>query len=387
MSAEPGPLQADQCRVEDLAAVVEVELDRDHYPRSVGELEGALVYDPAPLDTLSPAEGALLRRELATALLDGPGIVVFPGAFTPDVIDAATTVFEDLMAAQRARRADAGDHFAAPGANDRVWNSLEKLGVTAPEVFVAYHDNPSLDLVASAWLGPGYQVTAQVNSVNPGAEAQSPHRDYHLGFMSDEQAESYPRHVHGLSPLLTLQGAVAHVDMPVPSGPTCYLPHSQKYEAGYLAWRQADMQAYFEAHHSQPPLAKGDAVFFNPALLHGAGANRTTGQRRLANLLQISSPFGRAMEHIDRRRLVGALYPTLLAAQAEGRSPRGLARVVAASAEGYPFPADLDHDQPMDGMAPASMAQIVTEALAARLSPEELADRLDQRFGSAVVGP
>ncbi len=36
--------------------------------------------------------------------------------------------------------------------------------------------------------------------------------------------------------VLTLQGAVAHVDMPVESGPTLYLPHSQKSTHGYLAY-------------------------------------------------------------------------------------------------------------------------------------------------------
>ena len=51
-------------------------------------------------------------------------------------------------------------------------------------------------------------------------------RDYHLGFMTDEQAERYPVHVHALSPMLTLQGAGAHFDMPVESGPTMLLPHS-----------------------------------------------------------------------------------------------------------------------------------------------------------------
>ena len=36
--------------------------------------------------------------------------------------------------------------------------------------------------------------------------------------------------------MLTLQGAVAHCDMPVETGPTLYLPHSQKYAHGYLAY-------------------------------------------------------------------------------------------------------------------------------------------------------
>jgi len=48
------------------------------------------------------------------------------------------------------------------------------------------------------------------------------------------------------------------------------------------------------------PLEKGDAVFFNPALLHAAGSNHATDIRRMANLQQISSAFGRPMETVDR---------------------------------------------------------------------------------------
>ena len=168
-----------------------------------------------------------------------------------------------------------GDHFARPGANDRVWGALDKLAVTDPETFADYYANDVLALVSEAWLGPGYQVTSQVNVVNPGGQAQVAHRDYHLGFMDRDQAQAFPAHVHALSPGLTLQGAVAHVDMPVETGPTLYLPHSQKYPAGYLGYHDAAFTAYFEEHHVQLPLVAGDAVFFNPALFHGAGTNRT----------------------------------------------------------------------------------------------------------------
>ena len=48
-------------------------------------------------------------------------------------------------------------------------------------------------------------------------------------------------------------------------------------------------------------LRKGDAVFFNPALIHAAGENRSEGIQRMANLLQVSSAFGRAMESIAAR--------------------------------------------------------------------------------------
>jgi ectoine hydroxylase-related dioxygenase (phytanoyl-CoA dioxygenase family) len=205
------------------------------------------------------------------------------------------------------------------------------------------------------------------------------HRDYHLGFQSAETCAAYPAHVHALSQVLTLQGAVAHVDMPVESGPTLYLPHSQKYTHGYVAYQQPEFQEYFLSHHVQLPLSAGDAVFFNPALFHAAGTNHTTDVRRMANLLQISSAFGRAMETVDRARVVEATYPALLAARAAGMPPREVANVVAATAEGYAFPTNLDRDQPIDGMSPQTQAELVADAVAAGMPPGDLADRLASR--------
>ncbi|GAA2530032.1 phytanoyl-CoA dioxygenase family protein [Winogradskya humida] len=192
-------------------------------------------------------------------------------------MDRATAVFAELINEQKAAGTTTGDHFAKPGANDRVWGALDKFAVRDPAAFAAYYDNNTLRLISEAWLGHGYQLTSQVNVVNPGDAAQVAHRDYHLGFMSQDQAMRYPAHIHALSPARTLQGAVAHVDMPLESGPTLYLPHSQKYPAGYIAFHQPDFTAYFERHHVQLPLAKGDAAFFDPALFHGAGTNRSSG--------------------------------------------------------------------------------------------------------------
>jgi ectoine hydroxylase-related dioxygenase (phytanoyl-CoA dioxygenase family) len=221
-----------------------------------------------------------------------------------------------------------------------------------------------LALVCEAWLGPAYQVTSQVNCVNPGGAAQRAHRDYHLGFLSPAQGAQYPAHVHAMSPFLTLQGAVAHVDMPLQSGPTLYLPHSQKFASGYLVADQAQFQAFFDAHHIQLPLKKGDAVFFNPALLHAAGHNQSADIRRMANLLQVSSAFGRAMESVDRTRMALRLYPVLLALQTTGKMSNETAHsAIAACAEGYAFPTNLDRDPPVAGLAPASQQTLMAQAL------------------------
>ncbi|MEU6606188.1 phytanoyl-CoA dioxygenase family protein [Streptomyces shenzhenensis] len=351
----------------------------DH-PHASSVEHNVLVYDSARLR--AAGDRREVAAELVRALTDGPGIVVLRDAF-PDasVVDRVTAVFDALIAEQRAAGATAGDHFAAPGANDRVWNALEKAALYDPEAFADYYANDILALVATAWLGPGYQVTSQLNVVNPGGAAQSPHRDYHLGFLTDETAAAYPAHVHRLSPVLTLQGAVAHCDMPVESGPTLYLPYSQQFEPGYLAWRLPRFRAYFEEHHVQLPLAKGDAAFFNPALFHAAGANRSAGVRRMANLLQVSSAFGRAMETVDRQAVVNAVFPVLLKRHAEGVGEPWLDRVIAASAEGYPFPTNLDNDPPLDGLAPPSQADVVRRAVREEWTPQALRDELRAAAG------
>ncbi|WP_329250753.1 phytanoyl-CoA dioxygenase family protein [Streptomyces canus] len=368
-------LSEQDCDLDSFRALVERTADPADYPHAATVERNVLIYDAERVrDAKDRRE---VQEELVRALTDGPGVVVFQGAF-PDhaVVDRFTEVFDSLIREQYAAGTTAGDHFAKPGANERVWNALEKAALYDPSAFADYYANPVLALVSEAWLGPGYQVTSQVNVVNPGGLAQTVHRDYHLGFLSDEVAAAYPAHVHRLSPALTLQGAVAHCDMPVESGPTLYLPFSQMFEPGYLAWRRPEFQAYFKEHHIQLPLAKGDAVFFNPALFHAAGTNRTTDVRRMANLLQVSSAFGRAMETVDREAVSNAVYPALLRRMTEGADAEWLDNVIAASAEGYPFPTNLDSDPPVDGLAPPSQADLVRRALAEGWTPRTLRDEL-----------
>ncbi len=362
-------MRAADCRVEDLAAVVEVQTDLAHYALAREVLQNVLVYDAA---SLAEADRDAAQAEVARALRDGPGVIIVADAVAPDVVDRASVVFTQIIAEQNAAGQAVGDHFAKPGANDRIWNSLEKLAVAAPDVFVAYHANEIVDLVSSAWLGPAYQLTAQVNVVNPGGAAQVPHRDYHLGFMSPAQIERYPDHVHDLSPVLTLQAAVAHDDTPLESGPTMLLPHSQKYPGGYLIAGRDDFAEFTTTHCVQIPFRKGDAIFFNPALIHGAGENRTADVRRMVNLLQVSSAFGRAMESVDRERMVLAIYDELRAAD----DPDVADLALRAAAEGYAFPTNLDQDPPVGGLAPESQADLVRRALRDGWTQDEVAAAL-----------
>lgn len=338
------------------------------------------IYEGATVDAaaVSPASRRELMQEWASVFADGAGILVIrKGMQTVQVVDGATAIFDKIIADEKRAAKGGGDHFAKAGTNDRVWNSLEKHCLADPVNFAAYYSAHAIALAAEAWLGPAFQMTAQVNRVNPGGAAQTPHRDYHLGFMDAAQMLRYPAHVHTVSPTLTLQGAVAHCDMPVETGPTLLLPFSQRVFDGYLSFSRPEIQAWFAEHHVQLPLAKGDLLFFNPAVMHGAGTNHTLETFRMVNLLQVSSAFGRAMETVDRTRMVRTLYPVLKSA------PAGVVidNVIAASAEGYPFPTNLDRNPPIGGLAPKSQADYLRDCLAQNRTETEfhaLITQLDQ---------
>lgn len=346
----------------------------DDCPNAIEIAQNVPVYDASNFGSLSEGKAHEVMAEWAKIFSSGAGVIVVRNAI-PDkkVIDTATALFSEIITEEKNVSAK-GDYFAAPGANDRVWNSLQKHCLADPENFANYFSYPTIDLVCRSWLGPGYQVTAQVHRVNPGGKAQHAHRDYHLGFMTPERQEDYPSHVQRLSPMLTLQGAIAHIDMPVESGPTLYLPYSQTFLEGYLAFEREEFQEYFFASCSQLPMAKGDGVFFNPAIMHGSGTNVTSNLFRMVNLLQISSPMGRTMEAIDRTTMAKRLYPKLL----EGRwSKNQLDRIVAACAEGYAFPTNLDTDPAVGGMSPKTQADLMIESLDSQMNVSEFDSLMD----------
>lgn len=374
-------LRAEDCRIEDLAALCSQRVELADYPFAADVQKNVLIYDCDALRGVigDAAERRALMAEWADALMTGPGVVVLKRAETDlAMLDAASALFYGLIEEQNRAGTGGGDHFAKPGANDRLWNSLEKHCLADPVNFARYYGNDFLTLISEAWLGPAYQMTAQLNVVNPGGAAQSPHRDYHLGFQSAAEIERYPLHVQLLSPALTLQGAIAHVDATIETGPTQLLPFSQRYDAGYLAMGLPEVRAYFAEHHVQLPLGKGDMLFFSPALLHAAGTNRSADVRRMVNLFQVSSAYGRAMETVDRTAMCKALYPVLRAGKKDGSlTAAQIANAVASSAEGYSFPTNLDRDPPLGGMAPKSQAKLVFEALEADWEPAALNAALD----------
>ena len=362
--------QMSDCQLDDLDALVSRELHLPDNTYAIGIEKNIPLYDGPSLTGIlaNPETRYSLLSEWANILVHQSGVIVIKQAITDhDVIDAVTQIYHDIIEAERGTQTG-GDHFAGKGANDRIWNSLQKLCLADPALFIRYFGSPSIDGVCEAFLGPAYQMTAQVNLVRPTGRAQTAHRDYHLGFMPAAQALMYPVHTHDISTTITLQGAIAHCDMPVISGPTKLLPFSQLLKTGYIAVHQQAYRDYFEAHYVQVPLSKGDAVFFSPALFHAAGDNDSTDIARMANLLQISSMMGRPIESVDRDKMVKALFPAFqqMNLPVEYRNA-----AIHASAEGYAFPTNLDTDPPLGGNASETQAELLKRALDEGLSQSE----------------
>jgi ectoine hydroxylase-related dioxygenase (phytanoyl-CoA dioxygenase family) len=137
--------------------------------------------------------------------------------------------------------------------------------------------------------------------------------------------------------------------MPIDSGPTQLLPFSQHFDNGYIAYRHPEFIEVFNETMVQLSLQKGDGLFFNPALFHAAGENRTKDFNRSANLLQISACWGKPMESVDRRKIMELIWPVLRGGASEELGEKRVEALLKAVADGYSFPTNLDTDPPPEG--------------------------------------
>jgi ectoine hydroxylase-related dioxygenase (phytanoyl-CoA dioxygenase family) len=362
--------------VDDLMQTCSQKTLKEAYPLAESVAENIIIYDAKNIAHLvgNSNQEKRLKTELNHILGKGPGVFIIRNLYEDSVIDQSNGIFDKIIKNEATNK---NDHFAS-GSNTRIWNSLQKVAIENSEAFISYYANNILRVVAESWCGPNSQMTAQVNIVKPGSGMQKPHRDYHLGFQENETVQKYPISSHLMSQHLTLQAVIAHSDMPLESGPTLVMPHSQKYELGYLAWRNKEFQSFFSENAVQLPLKKGDGVFCNPALFHAAGSNSTNNFNRIANLLQISSVFGKAMERIDFIKIIKNIYPALLEHQNNNTlSKRLIENVLVCATDGYAFPTNLDYDtSSYSSVHGLSMFEVTQQALQQSLDLENFTSKL-----------
>jgi len=356
---------------DELISICSQETIQVNYPLSSSISNNVVIYDAKDFRSFvgNIEQEIKLKTEMHHVLENGPGVFVIRNLFNEDVIDESNAIFEKIV---KNESNYSNDHFAA-GTNTRIWNSFQKVAMENQEAFINYYSNDLVKIIAESWCGPNSQMTAQVNIVRPGGEMQKPHRDYHLGFQENEVVEKFPISIHRLSNYLTLQGGVAHTDMPLESGPTVVLPYSQQYDLGYLTWRDTNFADFFNKYSVQNSMSKGDGIFFNPAIFHAAGANTTNNFHRIGNLLQISSAFGKTMEHIDYIKIITHIYPSLLDhIKNKTLSERLIENILICATDGYAFPTNLDSDKNSDSkLQGMSMFDLTKQSLLDSLSPEK----------------
>ena len=356
---------------DELISICSQETIEANYPLSDSISNNVVIYDAKDFRSFvgNIEEEIKLKTEMHHVLESGPGVFVVRNLYNEDVIDESNAIFEKIV---KNESNSSNDHFAA-GTNTRIWNSFQKVALENQEAFINYYSNDLVKIISESWCGPNSQMTAQVNIVRPGGEMQKPHRDYHLGFQENEVVEKFPISIHRLSNYLTLQGGVAHTDMPLESGPTVVLPYSQQYDLGYLTWRDTKFADFFNKYSVQNSMSKGDGIFFNPAIFHAAGANTTNNFHRIGNLLQISSAFGKTMEHIDYIKIITHIYPSLLDhIKNKTLSERLIENVLICATDGYAFPTNLDSDKNSDSkLQGMSMFNLTKQSLLDSLSPEK----------------
>ena len=358
-----------------------------NYSHAVSVTSNIPIYDISTLSSTDEALTHALQDEWHHILHKGPGVFVIKHFFSPNspstssLFSSITQTYNNIIASEQSATSTNGDsdkvdQFAF-GDTSRIWNFFQKHAVSSPSTFISYYSNPWLTLAAEAWLGSGYHITSVINNVRPGGAAQVPHRDYHMGFNTLDSCATYPLATQIASQFLTLQGAVAHTDMPADSGPTRFLPFSQQFAQGYMAYHLPEFTAYFEKNFVALPMKRGDAVFFNPAILHGAGANHTADFDRTANLLQISSPFGKPMESVDHAVVIEKCWDELKrkSDSVGGETVGGRQEVEAcikAMGAGYPFPTNLDRRMPKNGNKPESEQDVLRRGLREGWSQERV---------------
>ena len=91
-----GWLTPEDCRLAGLRAVVEQTTDLAGYPHADSAPQNVLLYGPRLREVTATDKGRReVQAELARALIDGPGIVMFKGAFSDtSIVDRATDAFK-----------------------------------------------------------------------------------------------------------------------------------------------------------------------------------------------------------------------------------------------------------------------------------------------------
>ena len=156
------------------------------------------------------------------------------------------------------------------------------------------------------------------------------------------------------------------------SGTTGYPKGVQLTNKNFVEAQKTVLQVWGKDWH------EGSVNLICSPIFHAAGAN-TEKTDRIANLLQISSAFGKAMESVDRVKMTKLIYPVLLEKKKKNQLREEEVRTIGASVtESYSFPTNLDTDSPTEGSVPETSQSLMERALSNKWPVEKFCLKLDE---------
>ena len=126
----PGYYHSEECNLPDFQKIIDQKLAIDSVPHAKEIKKNIPIYDIEELQNIFQSDALKndLMAEWAWVLRESSGAIVLRNAYKDvSVIDEATQLYEDIIAEEKLTSGGGADHFAAAGANDRIWNSLQKL--------------------------------------------------------------------------------------------------------------------------------------------------------------------------------------------------------------------------------------------------------------------
>ena len=127
-------LSPDDCNLAEFTQQVTRSLTPQEVPKAHDLQNDIPIYDVTQLDLTGDTRA--LKAEWAHVFLNSAGVLLLKNAYQDTrCIDAASAIYERIIADEKVAQGEKADHFAASGPNDRVWNSAQKLCQQDPKIF------------------------------------------------------------------------------------------------------------------------------------------------------------------------------------------------------------------------------------------------------------
>ena len=141
---------SENCNIKEFEKLIKQEINSNLLNCAEEIINNVPVYNMEVLrDNLHDKDQRLsLMSEWAYVLSKASGALVLKNTYSDcSSIDLATKIYENIILEEKEKNIGGSDHYAKPGANDRIWNSLQKLCEKDSFVFAKYFGNEIISSV------------------------------------------------------------------------------------------------------------------------------------------------------------------------------------------------------------------------------------------------